>query len=57
MADDPVKGPQEQRERLSRLSEASLRISESLDFEIVLREGAGERPGANGRHVWRGHPP
>ena len=38
MADEPVKGPQEQRERLSRLSEASLRISESLDFEIVLRE-------------------
>ena len=38
MADDPVKGPQEQRERLSRLSAASLRISESLDFEIVLQE-------------------
>ena len=32
------------RERLSRLSEASLRINESLDFDTVLRAVMGVRP-------------
>ena len=31
------------RDRLSRLSEASLRINERLDFETVL-QGGGQRP-------------
>ena len=36
--DEPVREDGDLRERLSRLSEASLRISESLDFDTVLQE-------------------
>ena len=36
--DDLLRENQALRERLSRLSEASLRISESLDFDTVLQD-------------------
>ena len=41
------------RERLSRLTEASLRINESLDFDTVLQGGARFRPGADRRPLRR----
>ena len=45
------------RQRLSRLSEASLRINESLDFETVLAGGPGQRPVADRRPLRGHHPP
>ena len=43
MNESDTPGPETEppRDRLSRLSEASLRINESLDFDTVLREVAG----------------
>ena len=44
------------RERLWRLSEASLRINKSLDFDTAL-PGVLDCPVADGSPLWRGHPP
>ena len=43
-AGEPAQENEALRERLSRLSEASLRINESLDFEAVL-QGVWTAPG------------
>ena len=45
------------RERLSKLSEASLRINESLDFDTVLNQVVRQRLRPDGRQVWRHDPP
>ena len=41
----PVPGGELPGERLTRLSQASLRINESLDFDTVLQGRPGQRPG------------
>ena len=43
------------RDRLSQLSESSLRISESLDVNTVLREVVERRPRADQRRLQRDH--
>ena len=43
------------RDRLSRLSEASLRINESLDFETVFAGSPGQRPVADRLPLRRDH--
>ena len=45
------------RERLSRLSEASLRINETLDFDTVLQEVLGQRTSADRSALRRHHHP
>ena len=42
-ADDQTREIAELRDRLSRLSQASLRINESLDFDYGAPGGAGQR--------------
>ena len=44
-ADDQAREMAELRDRLSRLSQASLRINESLDFDTVLQGVLGTAPG------------
>ena len=50
--DDLRRDVEAMRDRISRLSEASVRINESLDFEVVLRRAAGSgRSGDADQHV------
>ena len=56
-ADDQAREIAELRDRLSGLSQASLRINESLDFDTVLQGGAGQRLLPDRRPLRRHHPP
>ena len=53
----PEPGAEGLRDRLSRLSEASLRINESLDLDTVLARCPGRRLLPDRRPLWRHHHP
>ena len=53
--DDLERENQALRNRLSRLSEASLHINESLDLDAVLQGSPGQRPVPYGRQLCPEH--
>ena len=55
--DEHVRKTEARRERLSRLSEASLRINESLDLDSVLQEVVDSAPRADGLSLRDHHHP
>ena len=55
--DDLLRQIEALRERLSRLSEASLRINESLDFDTVLQEVLDSARASDTGPLRRDHPP
>ena len=56
-ADDQAREIAELRDRLSRLSQASLRINESLDFDTVLQGVLDSACSLTGGALRRHHPP